>query len=524
MEIEYIIIQAGGKGTRLGHLTQNRPKAIVPVNNLPVIFHLFQKYPDARYLIIGDYKYEALRDYLEVFAQVRYLLIRSQGEGNVCGIKKALEYIPDQKPVLLLWSDLLLDQDLSLDSLERASYIGVTDRFTCSWKYENYVLEKSASDTNGVAGLFLFENKERLLGLPKAGSFTRWLKQARIRMEPLPLLDTKEAGSIASIQKADTGSQNRCRPYNKMTFTKDQVVKEGLTEEGKRLIRQEAAWYRAVSKHAFDGIPQIEAWEPLTMKRIDGENIFKAQLSDQQKRAVIDQLVEKLDRLHHLESIGPDVFDLKEDYCNKTWKRLNGIRNVIPFANEPYLQINGKKCRNIFFFRDLFQQMTDQLLESHTQFGLIHGDCTLTNTMIDREGRIYFIDARGYFGRTPLVGDVDYDWAKLYYSIQGSFDQFNIKNFELAIKGQEVCYQIAQSGWEPFTDYFLHKIPACDEGRLRLIHAVIWLSLASHCWEDYDSMCLAFYQGIYLWNACIWDGGIGNGKDRIVKAAENMDF
>ena len=55
MEIDYIIIQAGGLGTRLGYLTQNRPKAIVPVNNRPIIFHMFEKYPEAKFIIIGDY-------------------------------------------------------------------------------------------------------------------------------------------------------------------------------------------------------------------------------------------------------------------------------------------------------------------------------------------------------------------------------------------------------------------------------------------------------------------------------------
>ena len=44
--MEYIIVQAGGKGTRLQHLTSNKPKALVPIENLPMIFHLFQKYPE----------------------------------------------------------------------------------------------------------------------------------------------------------------------------------------------------------------------------------------------------------------------------------------------------------------------------------------------------------------------------------------------------------------------------------------------------------------------------------------------
>ena len=41
-----IIIQAGGKGTRLEQLTRNKPKCLVPVDNLPIIFHN-ENYTDA---------------------------------------------------------------------------------------------------------------------------------------------------------------------------------------------------------------------------------------------------------------------------------------------------------------------------------------------------------------------------------------------------------------------------------------------------------------------------------------------
>ena len=53
--MEYIIVQAGGKGTRLEYLTQNKPKALVPVDNLPMLFHLFRKYSTKRFVIIADY-------------------------------------------------------------------------------------------------------------------------------------------------------------------------------------------------------------------------------------------------------------------------------------------------------------------------------------------------------------------------------------------------------------------------------------------------------------------------------------
>ena len=65
--MNYIIIQAGGKGTRLETLTRNKPKALVPIDNLPMIFHLFKKYPDAHFKIIADYQKDVLKRYLKAF-------------------------------------------------------------------------------------------------------------------------------------------------------------------------------------------------------------------------------------------------------------------------------------------------------------------------------------------------------------------------------------------------------------------------------------------------------------------------
>ena len=117
--VEYIIIQAGGKGTRLKKLTQNKPKGIVPVNNLPIIFHLFNKYPQKKFIIIGDYKHEVLEAYLESFCKVKYMTVKAQGIGTCAGINDALEYIPEGCRFMLIWSDLILGPDIDIDILER---------------------------------------------------------------------------------------------------------------------------------------------------------------------------------------------------------------------------------------------------------------------------------------------------------------------------------------------------------------------------------------------------------------------
>jgi hypothetical protein len=77
--VDYIVVQAGGKGTRLEHLTTNKPKALVPVENLPMIFHLFRRFPDKRFVVIADYHREVLREYLAAFADVEYQVVDAAG-------------------------------------------------------------------------------------------------------------------------------------------------------------------------------------------------------------------------------------------------------------------------------------------------------------------------------------------------------------------------------------------------------------------------------------------------------------
>ena len=70
-----VVLLAGGKGTRMEALTRNKPKALVPVNNLPMIMHLFHKYPDKKFIIIADYKYDVFEKYLHAFANVDYKMV-----------------------------------------------------------------------------------------------------------------------------------------------------------------------------------------------------------------------------------------------------------------------------------------------------------------------------------------------------------------------------------------------------------------------------------------------------------------
>lgn len=493
MEPNYIVVQAGGKGTRMEHLTANKPKALVPVQNLPMLFHLFRKYPDKRYIIIGDYKYDVLRRYLRAFADVKYHLVNAGGQQGTCaGIQQAMHLLPGEESFMLIWSDLILPEEFEMP-VESGNYLGLSTDFPCRWKYEDGKYAEERSVKYGVAGLFIFQDKQQLDGVPESGEFVRWLQEMGKTPKPLPLSRTKEYGLLSEYKKLETAM---CRPFNRITPDGDKIIKEGIDEQGRRLAVREKQWYQSVKDLGFEETPCIYSYDPFVMEKIDGKNVFEYECNPETRLRILTNIVDVLKKLHGLGSVPADYFSMQEAYTIKTFDRLSRIRDLVPFADRPYIVINGKRCRNVFFNQEALEQKLNQL--DCKEFVLLHGDCTFSNMMLRGGEEPLLIDPRGYFGYTELYGDVAYDWAKLYYSIVGNYDKFNRKDFTLVIGGEEVSLDIGSNGWEDMEDAYLQMIAdEVSKEQIQLIHAVIWLSLTTYAWEDYDSICGAFYNGLY---------------------------
>jgi GTP:adenosylcobinamide-phosphate guanylyltransferase/thiamine kinase-like enzyme len=494
MQTGYIVVQAGGKGTRMEHLTRNKPKALVPVNNLPILFHLFQQFPDKKFIIIGDYKFDVLEKYLKAFAKVSYSLIDAHGKkGTNGGLMDAVSLVPEGNPFMLIWSDLILPKDFQLPE-KAANYVGVAKDFRCRWKFEQNQFKEEASDSSGVAGLFLFQDKSFLKNVPAEGEFVRWLKDCNFLFEEMPVWHTKEYGLYSVYWKLPV---RRCRPFNRLTIEGDCVIKEAVDSRGKELAKHECAWYKALESAHFQNLPKIFSFSPLRMEKIEGKNVYEyPDLPIRQKREILDQIIECLKEVQSLDQTKADRESYEEAYIGKTFARLETVRDLVPFANDPVICINGKQCRNVFFYREKLQQMVDEYIPE--QFKLIHGDCTFSNILLREDGTPVLIDPRGYFGFTELYGDPAYDWAKLYYSIMGDYDQFNLKRFRLSINEKDVELKIETNGWREMEPYFFQKLKGnVEEKQIRLLHAIIWLSLTTYAWEDYDSICGAFYNGLY---------------------------
>lgn len=492
MDVEYIIVQAGGKGTRMGYLTANKPKALVPVQNLPMLFHLFRKYPDKKYFIIGDYHYEVLERYLRAFASVSYQMIDARGlKGTCAGINKALQEIPDKKAFMITWCDLILPTEYELPD-ETGNYIGISKDFQCRWTYENGEFSEEPSVEHGVAGHFIFEEKGRLFGLPDEGEFVRWLCMKQVTFHEISMYRTKEYGVLSEYEALET---QKCRPFNRIVVDGDYIIKEGIDEQGRKLGVREVAWYQKLQKMQFHNIPKIYFTNPLTMERVDGKNIYEYSLTWDEKKNILQQLIACIEKIHDLEGAAADSESYYEAYIGKTFARLQQVYDLVPFAKDPIVKINGKDCPNVFYHRAELEALVRKY--EPTVFCLLHGDCTFSNMLL-KDGEIpVMIDPRGYFGFTEFYGDPAYDWVKLYYSIVGNYDQFNLKRFHLVIRENDVLLEVDSNHWEDMEETFFELLGAkVNREQIKVLHAIVWLSLTTYAWEDYDSICGAFYNGL----------------------------
>lgn len=487
-----IIVQAGGKGTRLEKYTKNKPKALLPVDNLPMIFHLFRKFSGSEFIIISDYKFDVFKRYLEKFCNEKFTIVKANSTGTCAGMNEALSYIQSDEPFLIIWSDLIIEEKPTF-TLDDFPFVGLSKELPCRWSFTEEFIEDTILG-RGVAGYFGFRSKESLLNLPDSGEFVRFLSNSKIYFNQIEISGIKEFGLISTYEKYENRSM-RVRPFNSISVSDDRIVKTPITDKGIEIAKSEIAWYKTLSKTNIDLIPIIYSYSPLEMERIEGLNLDL--LSENKKELAFNKALEAIRNLHlQYDEVEVDKLSCDKEYYYKTISRLDEVRSIIPFANNEFIYINGKRIRNVLYYLEEFEGITKSIYPE--KFSFIHGDPTFSNMLFTNDDEIKFIDPRGYFGNKEFFGDSDYDFAKFYYSFFGNYDSFNKKRFHLSINENSVDFDIISNGYEKFEKVFFDVIGFDKERKIKIIHALIWLSLTTYAWEDYDSICGAFYNGCLL--------------------------
>ena len=340
--VKNIIIQAGGRGSRLETLTLNKPKCLVPINNIPIIFYMFKKFPTANFKVIVDYKAEVLEKYLNTFAKyINFEVIKTDKKGTCSGIQESIFKLPEKEVFMIVWCDLILSDEFTFPH-EPGNFMGISKDFECRWSYKNGLCIQEPSKTDGIAGLFIFKEPNVIRNIPEEGEFVKWLSTQTIDFERLDLTNSKEVGTMLSYYENAT-DKPKCRPFNRIDFKEDYIEKYPVTEQGKNIASDERNWYQTIMKYNYKHIPKVYNINPLKIERIDGQNIFEYQnLTIDQKKGILAKIIKILKELHSLDKpIKANNDDCILNYITKTFDRIKSVQDLIPFANDEFIKING---------------------------------------------------------------------------------------------------------------------------------------------------------------------------------------
>lgn len=151
------------------------------------------------------------------------------------------------------------------------------------------------------------------------------------------------------------------------------------------------------------------------------------------------------------------------------------------------LSINGMTYQ---VFETIWPQIKQYIHDNMLDFtpSLMHGDCCFSNILYGQnKNLIRFIDPRGSFGEPGIYGDIRYDVAKLYHSIDGTYEAFitdkftvrvNSNAYEIDIKSNEEL-NLAQNEFEHI--FF----PTFNKKEIKIIQGCIFIGM---CARHYDSM------------------------------------
>lgn len=110
------VILAGGRGTRLGSLTENVPKPLLPIGKKPILEIIIERLRDHGFddiILNVKYKAESIRSYFHNGSSLN-VRIRYFEEDEPCGTAgpvKLVEHLLDNEPFLTMNGDLLTDLD-----------------------------------------------------------------------------------------------------------------------------------------------------------------------------------------------------------------------------------------------------------------------------------------------------------------------------------------------------------------------------------------------------------------------------
>jgi hypothetical protein len=564
-----VLILAAGLGSRLNNYTHNViPKYLINLDNNTGLYYIIKywnTYATNIYLVINSNYNEITNFYISNILQEYENKIKIINYDKSDGTAYTLNYILNNDlnnvkidNLLITWCDLYLNEPINFSKLNKSKESNIyifTHGNQCRYllSSNNEIIEKKECDGN-IIGIYYFHNyKKFVLGdYSYNNDIVNYLNILGdlINYEINNIIDFGDEVKLLKILESKKINNNlSCRYFNDLSIIDDnKLLKKGITDKGKELIKNECNWYSYIQKkndifinnivsnivdnivdnfvdnidNFIDNIDNIkynynnsndidnilpkiyniyESGYIMEYKKnyIPVYKLLMSKLND--NNIILKNIINKISKIHNIEKKKESKLlflkNLKIEIYDKIYNRKKVITKFINYFGE----INIVNNLKIDTFDNIIEKCRKILLQYYEtldkyEYSVILGDCQFSNILIDPKNinDIVFIDPRGYFGESKIYGPIEYDYAKILYGISGydnfNTNYFNIKNIDK--ENKKIDFEINGITFDKkiLKKYFnkVHKAYL----------VIIWLSLAEYNKNNIWKCLASYYYGLYL--------------------------
>ena len=493
-----VVIVAGGENTRFKEMSIF-PKVLLPTLDYPSILSydckLFEDHQV--YLIINDRYYEMCLEYINKTKINVKVIVSHNHNGSANTILSCMDELP-KKDVLFVWSDLILDKQ-GVDGIVKDvnSDIDSNIIFSYDGKYRFRVEDDkimNVKEGGNVPGIYYCKNLNKVFleneypdNFDLIEIFQNTLQEYSKVEYKGNILEFRDLETYLDYYKNEGIVKTPTRFFNTMKVEGKKLTKKCINQDFYNLIDREILWYTKCKEYNYKNIPTIYNTDlenhEICMEYLDGYmNVYEfiKNANDEEFDKFMKSYIKAIEDLHNLYLKVVDPQDAIQDYTiefyEKVIKRCNNIRHIIYNYDEDNLKVILEKA-----FKEIIN-----LSGNISEYCFAHGDLNGSNVMYNKEkDDIKFIDPRGYFGKSQLIGPAAYDYAKVMYCLSG-YDNFNNQRYIFTKDWYEKPHKLR--------DYEFK-----DNNRLYLIMVgIIWVALAEYISQDVFKANIAYQHGINI--------------------------
>jgi len=508
-KIDYIVICASGKGTRLLPITKDIPKLLVNIDNLNIlnkITNYWSKYSN-KFIVIIDSKYNEIVDFYLRLSNIQYEIINvdcNNGEENSYTLNQALKSSKyTNKKILITWCDIYPDSIIDEEIFGNENIIFTYKNYGRYDAINNTIIKKPYGN---IIGIYYFSSFTHISVFNPKMDICDCYKE---NFGNFSTYEIEKLTDIGDYQKLCYYISNKKQNYNTRYFNNLIDLPDNILEKrstctyGNSIIANEMSFYKYIS---LDNIPEIFefGFDFFKIKKISNSSnvidVFNNSDIESQKKLIQNILIE-IEKIHAIEkmSVKQSVLleDIKIEFYDKVLNRLDNIRQLLSYFNN-IKSINkvGIKYNHTYIINDVYEKIRAYVLKNELEYNIIHGDPHMSNTLIDTKNKLWFIDPRGYFGNTKLFGLKEYDIGKIIYSLSG-FDEINnnTNHFFIIDDKNNIDTNINNN-----IDNYLHLFDKYDKNMLINMTILHWFGLTDYSKNNIHKCISSYYYGIYLYH------------------------